>query len=718
MGNLFHPHDDQPIRVPPAPSESKPTIGEKKAAASGRSAQDKNRKIILIAVCCVAVVLLISLIFSIWFFFGRANDDGLILNNVMVSGINLGGMTKDQAAEALHKATDNTYTELDMVVELPDMSMHFSPSKTGAKLDVDAVVKEAYNYGRKGSREEREAIKQASLTSTHHIPLLNYLNLDLAYIKTELDAYGNAFNSTYVPSSVSFDIAVPVLDTGNAKFKKDAPCQVMTLTIGAPGRHIDIEKLYNQILDAYSFNNFQVIAQLEEDEQLPDPFNLEAMYEEYRIEPVAAYVNPENHEIVPEIYGYDFDLEKAQLQLGQANYGDTVEIPFRFLLPEVSSEDLKAMLFRDVLASYQTQHSGNENRNTNLRLACEKINGLVLDPGDVFDFNTVVGQRTSAAGYKGAPAYDGGQTVNTVGGGICQISSTLYYCTLIADLEIIDRSPHSYVSSYMPIMGTDATVSWGGPEFSFKNNTNYPIRIEAKVEDGYVKMQLIGTDEKNYYIEMECEVIGRIAPDTVYKKFDADNEEGYKNGEVITTPYTGYSVKTYKLKYDKETGELISREFDRTSLYKKRDKVIAKIEKEKDPVTEEPDPTKPSKDESSKDESSKDESSKDESSKDESPKNESSKDESSKNESSKDESSKDESSKDESSKDESSKDGSSKDESSKDESSKDESSKDESSKNESSKDESSKDESSKDESSKDKSSKDDADKKDTGKDGE
>ena len=593
MGNLFHPHDDQPIRVPPAPSESKPTIGEKKAAASGRSAQDKNRKIILIAVCCVAVVLLISLIFSIWFFFGRANDDGLILNNVMVSGINLGGMTKEQAADAIHKATDHTYTKIDMVVELPDLTMTLSPADTGAKLDVDAVVKAAYNYGRKGSREEQEAIKQASLTTTHHIPLLNYLNLNLEYIKNELDTYGNAFNSTYVPSSVSFDVAVPVLDTGNAKFKKDAPCQVMTLTIGAPGRHIDIEKLYNQILDAYSFNNFQVIAQLEEDEQLPDPFNLQTMYDEYRIEPVAAYLDPETHEVVSEIYGYDFDLEAAQLQLEQAHYGDSIEIPFRYLLPEVVSDDLSKMLFRDVLASYQTEHSGNENRNTNLRLACEKINGLVLDPGDVFDFNTVVGQRTSAAGYKGAAAYDGGETVQTIGGGICQVSSTLYYCTLIADLEIIDRSPHSYVSSYMPIMGTDATVSWGGPEFSFKNNTNYPIRIEAKVEDGYVKMQLIGTDEKNYYIEMECEVIGRIAPDTVYKKFDADNEEGYKNGEVITTPYTGYSVKTYKLKYDKETGELISREFDRTSLYKKRDKVIAKIEKEKDPVTEEPDPTEP-----------------------------------------------------------------------------------------------------------------------------
>ena len=133
-------------------------------------------------------------------------------------------------------------------------------------------------------------------------------------------------------------------------------------------------------------------------------------------------------------------------------------------------------------------------------------------------------------------------------------------------------------------MGTDATVSWGGPHFSFKNSTNYPIRIEAKVEDGFVHVQLIGTDEKDYYIEMEYEIIGSEAPETIYEDMEEDNPEGYKDGEVIQTPYKGYWVNTYKLKYDKETGELISREFDRESIYKKRDKIIAKIVKTPDPT--------------------------------------------------------------------------------------------------------------------------------------
>lgn len=587
MGKFTHPRDGKPVRVPPT---GKDTIGEQKASA----AQEKNRKIILISVCAVAVVLLISVIVSIFVFFGSPSDDGLILNNVMVSGINLGGMTRAEAKDALHKATDHTYTKMDMVIEFPDVTLNLSPANTGAKLDVDAVVEAAYDYGRTGSREEREAIKEASLTSTHHIPLLNYLNLDLSYIKGELDAYGASFNSTYIPSSVEFDIEKPILDAGDEHFKKDAPCQVMTLTIGAPGRYLNIDEIYNQVLDAYSFNQFLVTTQMKEAEKIPEQIDLEALYEAHRSDPVDAYLDAETNTVVPEIYGYDFDLNKAQLLLEQAQYGDTVEIPFRYLLPEIEGETLSNMLFRDVLGAYETKHTSNENRNTNLKLACAAINGKILAPGETFDFNTVVGKRTAAAGYKEADAYSSGETVKTLGGGICQVSSTLYYCTLVADLQIINRSPHSYVSSYMP-MGMDATVSWGGPDFTFKNSTNYPIRIEAKVEGGYVKVQLIGTDEKDYYVEMEYEVIGSESPETIYKEYQPGNAEGYKDGDVITTAYRGYTVRTYKLKYDKETKELISREEDRVSKYKKRDKVVAKVNTPTEPPTEAPEPTDPPK---------------------------------------------------------------------------------------------------------------------------
>ena len=588
MGRFFDSHEKKPLRVPPA-ADSKagsPTIGQQKAS---NPKQGRNRKIILISVCSVAVVLLISIIVSVWYFVGWPTDDGLILNNVMVSGINLGGMTREQAEEAIRKATDDTYTKQNMVVELPDVTMTFTPADTGAKLDVQAVVDEAYDYGRKGSYDEREAAKEAALSTTHHIPLLPYLNLDLEYIKNELMTYGESFNSTYEPSAVEFDIEKPVLDAADEKFDPKAPCQIMKISLGRPGRALDMTEVYNKVLDAYSFNQFHVSAQMKEAEKIPEVIDLEALFAEHSSEAVDSYLDPEDCEIIPEVYGYNFDLEKALLQMEQAKYGDTLEIPFRFLLPEVMGEDLAKLLFRDILCEYKTEHTTDSNRNTNLTLACAAINGTILMPGETFDYNTVVGKRTAAKGYKNAAAYSSGKTVQTIGGGVCQVSSTIYYCCLIADLEIVTRSPHSYVSSYMP-MGMDATVSWGGPEFAFKNSTNYPIRIETWVADGYVHCKLVGTDEKDYYVEMRYETIGSESPETIYEEYAPDNAEGYRDGEVIQTSYKGWTVRTYKMKYDKETKELISEEEDRVSRYKKRDKIIAKIIYPTEPPTDPPAP--------------------------------------------------------------------------------------------------------------------------------
>lgn len=556
------------------------------------SSKKTNRKVILISICSVAAVLLIGIIAAVWYVIATDPNDGKILNNVTVAGVNIGNMTKSEAEAALSAATGSTYTQKDMVIEFPDATIQLSPADTGAVLDVDAAVDAAYDYGRTGTREEKEQALANSLTSEHPIALLPYLNLDLDYIRTQLDNYGKSFNSTYVPSSVTAKGEMPVLDAGAGNFDANAACQTLVVTVGVPGRYIDIENVYNRVLDAYSFNQFLVTVEMDKEETIPEEIDLEAVYAEFCSEPQDATVDDETYEVIYETYGYGFDLEQAMLQLEQSVYGDTFEIPLEMIAPKILGAEMKELLFRDVLASYETKHTTNQNRNTNLTLACAAINGTVLDPGEEFDYNTVVGERTSAKGYKAADAYSSGKTVQTIGGGVCQVSSTIYYCCLIADLEIVNRSPHSYVSSYMP-MGMDATVSWGGPEFTFKNNTNYPIRIEAEVADGYVKIKLIGTDEKDYYVEMEYEVIGGQSPDTITEVYPPDNPEGYKDGEVIQTPYHGYTVRTYKLKYDKQTKELISREEDRVSSYKKRDKIVASIQAPTEPPTAPPAATNP-----------------------------------------------------------------------------------------------------------------------------
>ena len=560
-----------------------------------RPSNDRSKKITAIALCTVAIALLVFIFATIGMVLKENpnRDDGLILNNVSIGGVDVGGMTIKQATDALHRATDLTYSIEDMVIQLPDTTIRLSPLDTGAKLNVDAAVEAAYNYGRVGTDAEKQQAKAQTLAGVHNIALLPYLELNTAYIRQVLNDYSASLDSSYTPSTYVLEGSKPALE--GELFNEDAPCQILVLTTGTPGQHLDMEDVYDDVLDAYSFNQFLVTVESLSTSDLPKDLNLDAIYEEYCTEPVDAVMDMETFEVTYEIYGYTFDLEAARELLATAEYGETLEIPMTYLFPDVLGKDLAEMLYRDVLGSCNTPHTSDANRNTNLKLACKAINGYVLYPGDVFDYNKVVGQRTEAAGYKPAGAYSNGETVEEVGGGICQVSSTLYYCALLADLDIVTRQNHSYISSYID-PGMDATVSWGGPEFRFRNSTNYPIRITAEVSGGYVKIQLIGTDEKDYYVEMKYKIVSTNAYESITQEFEFDNEKGYKDGDVVQSGVDGKTVKSYKCKYDKKTGKLLSETLEATSTYKRKDEIIAVVKPEPTEPSTEPteEPTEPS----------------------------------------------------------------------------------------------------------------------------
>lgn len=547
------------------------------ARAEAKRLRSRNKKILLISICAVSVLLLAAIITGVVMYLNASADDGLILNNVTIAGVNVGGMTPEQAASAVHRATDLTYTNENMVIYLPDMILELSPADTGVKLDVDAAVQAAYDYGRSGTREENRKAREASQISSHTIALLPYLNLDTVYVRQVLDEYGEGFNSTYEASSYKLEGEKPPLE--GEKFDENAVCQTLILNPGSPGRNLDINKIYNAVLDAYSLNEFEVRAELSAPEEIPQALDLDAIFAEYHCEPVDASMNMETFEVTGEIYGYTFNLDKARQLLAETPYGTTIGIPMEYIIPSVRSEDLDGKLFRDVLASCETPHTNDSNRNNNLKLACAAINGYILNPGDTFDYNDVLGERTEEAGYKSAGALNAGTSIKEVGGGICQVSSTLYYCTLVADLEIVSRRSHSLVSTYIP-MGMDATVSWGGPEFRFKNNTDYPIRIDAEVSGGHVKISLVGTDERDYYVEMESKIVEVLEPKTEYKEYSSREDAkaaGYTDGEIIQQPVTGYTVYTYKCKYNKDTGKLISKDYEATSNYVRMNKIVVRV---------------------------------------------------------------------------------------------------------------------------------------------
>ena len=277
----------------------------------------------------------------------------------------------------------------------------------------------------------------------------------------------------------------------------------------------------------------------------------------------------ETDSITPEQIGADFDVPAAQKAMDSAEPGSTIEVPAEIEYPSITAEALKEVLFRDVLAEYTTKVSGTTGRRGNVRLSAASINNYVMNSGDVFSYNEAVGQRTAANGYAPAPAYVKGETVDEIGGGICQTSSTLYLTCLLADLEITERYAHRYAPAYVPL-GMDATVSWGGPDYKFTNNTDYPIRIETIYENHKLTVRIHGTKVDGSYAKVTYEYLGKTDWQTVYQE-DPTIAPGTQ--QVKTEPYTGHKVKTYHTIYA-EDGTVLDSHYEATSDYKVRNKVI------------------------------------------------------------------------------------------------------------------------------------------------
>lgn len=532
----------------------------------------KSNRVVVIVSICIAVTAMIFAVAAGYLYLRNAEMNGIILDNVLVAGVDVGGMSQREAIVAVQAAID-TYSKTPMVVTVLDSTTEISTACVG-KLDVRSAVRQAYKFGNSGSQSTRQEQQQIAMSTGYAVDIIPYLQLNETAIRNAINELGTNYSTTL--SQSSFEV------TGTA------PNQILVVKLGTPEYGLDLNALYEQVLDAYRNNVFSVegsCAMIE-----PDPIDLEAILDEYYIAPVDASFDQETFEVIAGTDGYGFDIEDAKAKLEGAEYGTTVEIPFTAIAPSVTADSLSALLYRDELATFTTTSTSKTGRDTNLRLACEAINGMILLPGDVFSYNEVLGERTPERGYQLASSYAGNKTVSTYGGGICQVSSTLYYCTLVAEMETLTRTNHGFAPTYIPL-GTDATVSWGSIDFRFRNSLNYPVRIDATASEGSVTITLVGTDEKDYYVELESEVVSKENYSVVYETMAPDNAEGYKDGDYITQPYTGYTAKAYRCKYDKETKELIARELIDKSVYRKRDAVICKIEVPPSPTEESTQPS-------------------------------------------------------------------------------------------------------------------------------
>ena len=209
-----------------------------------------------------------------------------------------------------------------------------------------------------------------------------------------------------------------------------------------------------------------------------------------------------------------------------------------------------------------------------MKLTAERITGYILNAGDTMKYGPLVTPFAAETGYSPAPGYLTGKTVDMIGGGACQASSTLYAAVLYANLEIVQRVNHGYASDYIGL-GLDATVASGGPEFEFRNNTLYPIKVQAdfftKDKKDYIKITLLGTKTDDHYVKIVTELISTTPYEEELVETDtlAPGEQ-----KVEQTPYTGYVVKTYRT-VNAGDGTLLSSTYEATSRYKSRNRIIS-----------------------------------------------------------------------------------------------------------------------------------------------
>lgn len=341
----------------------------------------------------------------------------------------------------------------------------------------------------------------------------------------------------------------------------------LLLTREANGRSIGVEALTLALEDAVSGGQEAIQADFTIREAAP--LSIQEVYDAISGEMENARYDQATGGILPEKRGASFDTVSAQRVLDGAPWGETVSVPADIQEPEITAEDLKAVLFRDLLGECTTHVGGTAARVSNVKLASAAFDGTVLNSGDVFSYNETVGQRTEAKGYKAAPAYVQGETVDEIGGGVCQPSSTLYYACLLANMEITERYAHRYIPAYIT-RGMDATVSWGGPDYKFTNNTQYPIKLVAKYDKGYLTVQLWGTKTDQTSVQMTYETLS-TTPFEEVEQLDPTLAPGAR--QVKVTPYTGCKVRTYRNVFDSD-GTLISSDVEAVSDYKSRNRLV------------------------------------------------------------------------------------------------------------------------------------------------
>lgn len=441
-----------------------------------------------------------------------------ILPNTTVNSISLGGMTLKDAVSALEEDTNARRRNAVLTITAGGTSYTLDAGSL-LELDCKALAEEALSDSQKGFFTRGFCLLRNALLGSHitSFPTIG----DSDALHTRIADTGLLDISSTVPTSYQ---------------EEDGQ---LVFTIGTAGTVTDETALTRQILDALSSGNYDSNITCPMTAGVLEATDIEQIYQEIHSEPVNASLDPNNgYQITESARGVDFDKESAKKALNEAREGSTVSVALVYTEPEITTQDMKDNLFKDRLATHTTIAGGSANRIINIQLAAAKCNGVILRSGDEFSFNDTVGEQTAETGFRKANATQGEKVIQAYGGGICQVSTTLFIPALYAGLDIPERWSHTYVSSYAD-PGMDAAVAWGDLDFRIVNDKKYPVRLEVTYNDGSLTATIWGTKTEDTLVEIETKVLDSSADSLEVQTLRKMYSSGSENA-VITRFYSSY----------------------------------------------------------------------------------------------------------------------------------------------------------------------------------
>ena len=517
---------------------------EQKNVEEDTKKESKKSKIIIVSI--VAFIVLIIGIFLCSIFAILNMNNNRIIKGITINQTDVENLTIEEAIEKI-KEEENNKLEKDINIKYNDFEYSIKLTQIEVTYKIEEAVKEAFNIGRNNNIfADNYNILKTRIKKKN-------INVEYEYNEKLLDE---------IIDDIAVKIPGAVIEPSYYIENKK-----LYISKGKTGVSVEKEKLKKAILERVEKEKSEDII-IEVFETEPQNIDIDKIYNEVYKEPKDAYYTKDPFEIFPHVEGVNFDKEEAKKILEQDK--EEYEIPLIITVPEITTNKIGTEAFPDMLSTFSTRYdASNIPRTTNLKLAMQKLNGVVISPGETFSYNKTLGKRTAEAGYKEAGGFAGGRVVQTLAGGICQISSTLYDAVVYANLDIVERHNHIFLAGYVGA-GKDATVVYGTYDFKFKNTRKYPVMIKTSIGNGIAQISIYGIKEEvEYEIEISSKILSYISYKVIY---ETDNSLSSGTEKVVQNGMNGCKSITYKIL--KLNGKQVSSTVLSTDTYDPMNKII------------------------------------------------------------------------------------------------------------------------------------------------